>query len=190
MQTAPCRIKFVNTNFTIQSIAMALIQYISRYRLLVLASSVFFLSCNRSEKYNSPEELGKTVFELFQKKETSRLKALLISKSEIETAFGNSPQNQKLTDEERKVFINSTYERNKEIGEGFIDFYTGGDPAATKMLASGKLEKTTSEVRNDNGTSVAWIVNHFTVEGKTLELNLRAAKVKDYWKLLSWIEVK
>ena len=58
------------------------------------------------------------------------------------------------------------------------------------MLASGKLEKTTADIRDDNGTSIAWIVNHFKVEGKTLELNLRAAKVNDYWKLLSWIEVK
>ncbi len=162
----------------------------SRFRLMILISAVFLLSCNYSEKYKSPEELGKTVFEMFQKKETSQLKALLISKSEIETAFGSSPQNQSLTEEERKVFINSTYERNKEIGEGFIDFYTGGDPATTKMLASGKLEKTTSVIRNDNGTSVAWIVNHFTVDGKSVELNLRAAKVKEYWKLLSWIEVK
>lgn len=158
--------------------------------LLLLLFPVFIFSCTSSKKYGSPEELGKNVFDLFQKKETSQLKSLLISKSEIEAAFGNSPQNQSLTEEERKVFISSTYERNKEIGEGFIDFYTGGDPAATKMLASGKLEKTTADIRNDNGTSVASIVNYFTVEGKSLVLNLRAAKVKDYWKLLSWIEVK
>jgi len=152
--------------------------------------SIFILSCSPSKRYNTPEELGKTVFELFQKKETGQLKSLLISKSEIETAFGSSPQNQSLTEEERKVFITSTYERNKEIGEGFIDFYTGGDPAATKMLASGKLDNTTADIRNDNGTTVAWIVNHFTVDGKPHELNLRAAKVNEYWKLLSWIEVK
>ncbi len=169
---------------------MHFINNVTRTVCPILLMAVFILSCSPSKRYNTPEELGKTVFELFQKKETSQLKALLISKSEIETAFGSSPQNQSLTDEERKVFINSTYERNKEIGEGFIDFYTGGDPTATKMLASGKLEKTTADIRDDNGTSIAWIVNHFKVEGKTLELNLRAAKVNDYWKLLSWIEVK
>ncbi len=157
---------------------------------LILVIIFSNLSCKSAKKHQHPEELGRTVFELFQKKKTSQLKALLISKSEIETAFGSSPQNQQLTKEERMVFINTTYERNKEIGEGFIDFYTGGDPAATNMLASGKFETITADIRNDNGTSVAWIVTHFTVDGKPLELNLRAAKVNDYWKLLSWIEVK
>lgn len=157
---------------------------------LIIFSSMLLFACSGTKKYSTPEELGKNVFELFQKKETGKLKALLIRKSEVESAFGSSPQYTSLTEEEKKVFVSSTYERNKEIGEGFVDFYTGGDPVSTKLLATGKLESTTAEIREDNGTYVAKIVNLFTADGKTHELNLRAAKVKEYWKLLSWIEVK
>ncbi len=157
---------------------------------LILSFVLLLLSCSQPKKSSTPEELGKNVFELFQKKEKGKLKACLIGKSEVETAFGSSPQYTSLTAEEKKIFVSSTYERNKEIGESFIEFYTGGEPTITALLTTGKLESTTAEIRDDNGTSIAKIVNLFTADGKTHELNLRAAKVKDYWKLLSWIEVK
>lgn len=156
----------------------------------VILFSLLLFSCSRPKKCNTPEELSKTVYALFQKQEAGQLKKYLIGKSEVETAFGSSPQYTSLTDEEKKIFVSSTYERNKEIGENFIEFYTGGDPASTNLLINGKPDTTIAEIRDDNGTSVAKMVNYFTVDGKKHELNLRAAKVKDYWKLLSWIEVK
>jgi uncharacterized protein with GYD domain len=104
--------------------------------------------------------------------------------------FGSSEQFQSLTDEEKKIFVSSTYERNKEIGESWIDFYTGKDKPSSALLKAGKYENTEAAERKDNGTTVARIVVRFNENGNLHVLTLNAAKVKDYWKLLSWIEVK
>jgi hypothetical protein len=157
---------------------------------IYLTGLLLLAACSRPKNCKTPEELGKTVFELFQQQETGKLKQYLISEPEIKTAFESSPQYVSLTEEEKKIFVNSTYTRNKEIGENWIDFYTGGDKATSKIVKEGKWESTTAEKRQDNGTAVAKIVVLFKSEDKLHELNLNAALVKDYWKLLSWIEVK
>jgi uncharacterized protein with GYD domain len=160
-----------------------------RYGFYVLYA-LLLLSCTQPKHCKTPEELGKTVFDLFQKQEAAKLKSYLLGKSEVEKAFGSSEQFQSLTDEEKKIFVSSTYERNKEIGESWIDFYTGKDKPSSALLKTGKYENTEAAERKDNGTTVARIVVRFNENGNLHVLTLNAAKVKDYWKLLSWIEVK
>ena len=160
-----------------------------RYGFYVLYA-LLLLSCTQPKHCKTPEELGKTVFDLFQKQEAAKLKSYLLGKSEVEKAFGSSEQFQSLTDEEKKIFVSSTYERNKEIGESWIDFYTGKNKPSSALLKAGKYENTEAAERKDNGTTVARIVVRFNENGNLHVLTLNAAKVKDYWKLLSWIEVK
>lgn len=160
-----------------------------RYSFYILCALLLF-SCSQTKTCKTPEELGKTVFDLFQKQDAAKLKPYLLTKSEVEKAFGSSEQFRALTDEEKKIFVSSTYERNKEIGESWIDFYTGKDKESSARLKAGKYESTEAAERKDNGTTVARIVVRFNENGKLHIINLNAAKVKDYWKLLSWIEVK
>lgn len=150
-----------------------------------------FASCDTSSpKVDDPVLLGNKIFELIKKGDSKKLGSYLITKKEVEKAFEKSIINVTLSDKERKQFFTDVFERNNRDAQRFINMYTSEEYVQEGVLKNAVSGNTAVEMKEEKGTTIARIVTYFSSGTGNYQLNLDAAKVTNYWKLLAWIEIR
>lgn len=147
-------------------------------------------SCAESPKYKTEAELGKEVFRLFRNGKTDQLRDLVITKEELRKVFSTHEKYKTLKPGEQNELVSSTYEDTKKYTNLFIKVYTDKTEKETKALQNGVFENVLSEPVIDFGPPSTSISVLFSSGEQKYILRLNAARVNDYWKLLSWIEVR
>lgn len=155
---------------------------------VLLATSL--LSCSTSPKIKDAEALGKEIFNLFKNGEKDKIVNYLVTKEEMRKAFDADKEFAHFSETQKDEFINSSYQQTEKFGMGFINLYTDKSSKETLALQKGVLEKVSSYPKNEKGPPAVRIEVQFAADGEKYFLLLDAAKIDDYWKLLSWIEVR
>ena len=153
--------------------------------LLVLASCE-----SPSQKVESPDLLGLKILELFKKGDGKKISQYLITKEEVKKVFEDKLATATLTDKEKDTFFTDIYEYNRTNGQRFIDMYVSEEYKKEGILKNAVYESISTEAKDENGTSITRIRVFFSSSNQKYQLILDAAKVANYYKLLSWIEVK
>lgn len=157
---------------------------------ILLVFPLLIISCSQEKKFNTPEELGRHVFDLICKQDGNAVLSLVVNEKDVETAFMNNEEFSKMPEKDKKAYAGETAAKNKANAAIFTDMYTKDNEQYITLMKSATWRKTMSEIRNENGTTISFMTLDFDSEGKPHELRLRAAKVNDHWKLLYWIEIK
>jgi hypothetical protein len=157
------------------------------FATLMIISS---LSCSQSLKFKEADELGKEIFYLFKNEKKDVIANYLITKKEVRKVFSANKEYQRLSDTQKKELVNSSYDRIKKDAMTLIEYYTDKSYKETIALQKGDLVRVSSKSKNDSGPPAVKIEVSFLAEDQKYFLVLDASKIDDYWKLLSWIEVK
>ncbi len=161
------------------------------YHLLTISLLLLIFSCsNQSPKIEDSNQLGQTILELFKKGDSKKITNYLITKDEVKKAFENSIATTSFSEKDRDQFFTDIYERNRKDALRFIDLYTSETYTKEGVLKNAVYENTTSQLKEENGTVVSRIITSFSSGNHKYQLVLDAAKVANYWKLLSWIEIR
>ena len=158
--------------------------------LVVTLLMMSMLSCSQPPKVKDADEFGKKIFDLFKEGKKETIVNYLITKGEVKKVFSDNKEYNDLNEVEKNELVNASYDRMRNDAMTFIEFYTDKKSKESALLQKGIFEKVSSHGKNDNGPPAIRIEVVFMSDGQKYYLNLDASKIDDYWKLLSWIELK
>lgn len=155
----------------------------------IVACTILFSACQSAQNFKTPEELGSHVFDRMARQDSKSILSLVVNASDVKTAFMNNEEFAHLSAADKETFAGETAEKNKVNATVFVNRYTRDEEKFITLLKTAIPGKTVVEIREENGTRIAFITVPFNSNQETHELRLRAARVDDHWKLLYWIEI-